>query len=77
MAQKSHKTREAVKHGIMWFILFFAFFPLYVMVVISFKGNNQFTDNPWFFDPIANWHWENWLDRLQRGEALHRQLHRD
>jgi raffinose/stachyose/melibiose transport system permease protein len=61
MAQKVSLKREAVKHSIMWFILFFAFFPLYVMVVISFKDNRQFTNNPWFFDSVASWHWGNWL----------------
>src|SRR5512133_2007781 len=59
MAQVS-KVREGIKHGIMWFILFFAFFPLYVMLVISFKDNMQFTTNPWFFDSLNSWHWENW-----------------
>lgn len=57
---KISKSREAVKHAVMWFILFFAFFPLYLMVVISFKDNTQFTSNPWFFDSIGSWHWENW-----------------
>ena len=61
MPQKVSKAREAVKHSIMWFILFFAFFPLYVMVVISFKDNRQFTRNPWFFDSISTWHWGNWV----------------
>lgn len=59
---KVSKSREAVKHAIMWFILFFAFFPLYLMVVISFKDNIQFTANPWFFDSIGSWHWENWTE---------------
>ena len=61
MAYKVSKKREALKHAIMWFILFFAFFPLYVMVVISFKDNKQFTNNPWFFDSLRSWHWGNWL----------------
>ncbi|MGE9296030.1 MAG: carbohydrate ABC transporter permease [Puniceicoccales bacterium] len=37
-----------------------AFFPLYVMLVVSFKSNEQFLMNPWFFDSIADWKWENW-----------------
>lgn len=60
MPQKISKTREGIKHAIMWFVLFFAFFPLYLMVVISFKDNSQFNRNPWFFDSIRSWHWENW-----------------
>lgn len=62
MARKVSKVREGIKHGIMWFVLFFAFFPLYLMLVISFKDNNQFTANPWFFDSVAKWHWENWVE---------------
>ena len=59
---KVSKPREALKHMIMWFILIFAFFPLYLMVVMSFKNNEQFTINPWFFDSIGSWHWENWTE---------------
>ena len=59
---KVSKRREAVKHAIMWFILFFAFFPLYLMLVVSFKDNIQFTTNPWFFDSMGSWHWENWTE---------------
>jgi ABC-type glycerol-3-phosphate transport system permease component len=52
--------KEGIKHGLIWFVLFFAFFPFYIMVVISFKDNDQFVRNPWFFDAISAWHWENW-----------------
>ena len=61
MAQKTSVPREAVKHAIMWFVLVFAFFPLYLMFVVSFKTNNQFTRNPWFFDSLGTWQWTNWL----------------
>ncbi len=57
---KPSPIREGMKHAIMWFVLAFAFFPLYLMVVISFKDNSQFTVNPWFFDAMGSWHWENW-----------------
>lgn len=60
MALKTNKTHEAMKHAIVWFVLIFAFFPLYLMVVISFKTNAQFTANPWFFDSISDWQWSNW-----------------
>ena len=53
MPQKISKTREGIKHAIMWFVLFFAFFPLYLMVVISFKDNSQFNRNPWFSIPFV------------------------
>jgi len=61
MAGKISKKKEAIKHMLIWFVLFFAFFPFYIMVVISFKTNDQFTNNPWVFDAISSWHWENWI----------------
>lgn len=60
MAYKVNKTHEIIKHAAMWFILAFAFFPLYLMIVVSFKDNEQFTTNPWFFDAMSQWHWDNW-----------------
>lgn len=42
-------------------VLFFAFVPLFVMVVVSFKTNDQFLENPWFFDAISEWQWGNYL----------------
>lgn len=60
MPVKIDKRKEAFKHLVLWGVLFFAFFPLYLMVVISFKDNVQFTNNRWFFDPVSTWHWENW-----------------
>ncbi len=65
MAYKVNKSREAVKHTLLWLVLLTAFFPLYVMVVISFKDNTQFVRNPWFFDAFANWHWSNWAEGWQ------------
>ena len=59
MARVSRKS-EAIKHLIILAVLASAFFPLYLMVVISFKDNDQFTRNPWFFDSVGQWHWENW-----------------
>ncbi|QDU71492.1 carbohydrate ABC transporter permease [Mucisphaera calidilacus] len=60
MASKPSAAGEGVKHLIVLFVLFFAFFPLFLMFVISFKDNQQYQANPWFFDPISEWHWENW-----------------
>ncbi|HLL88651.1 MAG TPA: carbohydrate ABC transporter permease [Tepidisphaeraceae bacterium] len=60
MARKVSPARETLKHGIMAFVLFFAFFPLYLMVVISFKNNDQFLANPFFFDAPGQWQWHNW-----------------
>ncbi len=52
------KTAEFCKHGFIWLILFFAFAPLYLMLNISLKNNEQFAVNPWF--PEAPFHWENY-----------------
>jgi ABC-type glycerol-3-phosphate transport system permease component len=61
MAQARHrKIDHVVKHGWLLLILGFAFMPLYLMLVISFKTNEQFQKNPWFFDPISEWQWQNW-----------------
>ncbi len=60
MALKVSRTKEFIKHGLILFVLVFAFFPLYLMFVVSFKDNDQFTNNPWYFDTMGSWHWENW-----------------
>ena len=60
MPRKPSKAAEVVKHGYVLFVLFFALVPLYVMLVVSFKTNDQFINNPWFFDPIGDWKWDNW-----------------
>ena len=60
MSLRVSKKKEAVKHLLILFVLMFAFFPLYFMVVVSFKDNDQFTNNRWFFDSVGGWHWENW-----------------
>src|SRR3989337_1385094 len=61
MARKASPIKETTKHAIMAFILFFAFFPLYLMIVVSFKDNAQFLNRPFTFDPPGQWHLENWL----------------
>ena len=58
--ETSNKLGEIIKLGYLAFILTFAFFPLYVMIVVSFKSNEQFLANPWFFDSISSWNWHNW-----------------
>lgn len=35
-----------LKHFFIWFILLLALLPLYMMIVVSFKSNTQFYDNP-------------------------------
>ena len=60
MALRTSRLGEAGKHAVVLFVLFFAMLPLYLMLVISFKSNDQFTNNQWFFDPPSEWHWENW-----------------
>jgi len=60
MPQKQNSVAEWAKIAYISFILFFAFVPLFIMVVISFKSNDQYIQNPWFFDPISEWNWNNW-----------------
>lgn len=60
MAQQHSKFGEGVKISYLVFVLFFAFVPLFVMMVVSFKSNEQYLANPWFFDHPSEWHWENW-----------------
>jgi len=56
--KKSQPTHEFAKNAIVWFVLLFAFFPLYVMIAISFKTNTQFLNNP--FGITFPFHFENW-----------------
>lgn len=60
---KSHvqaeKNGERVKHLIILFILSCSFFPLYMIVNISFKSNTQFFSQPWL--PTFPLHFENWI----------------
>ncbi len=60
MSLRHSKRKETIKHILVLFVLFFAFFPLYLMVIISFKDNQQFTTNPFLPDGIADWKWGNW-----------------
>lgn len=46
------------KHFFIWFVLAFAFLPLYLMLVVSLKDNNQFYLAP---NTLTQpFHWENW-----------------
>jgi ABC-type glycerol-3-phosphate transport system permease component len=56
--KRRSRARELAKHALIWFVLLFAFFPLYVTLVISFKSNSQFVNEP--FLPTLPLHWENW-----------------
>ena len=49
---------EVTKHVMILAILVIAFLPLYLMVNISLKDNQQFSRNPWY--PEAPFHWENY-----------------
>ncbi len=60
-SRTKERLKEGIKHVIIWTVLLFTFFPFYIMIVISFKTNDQFVQNPWWFDSISEWHWENWV----------------
>ena len=53
------KFAETCKHLFLWSIYAFTFLPLYLMLVISLKDNQQFARNPWL--PEAPFHWENYI----------------
>lgn len=61
MPEKVSKTAESIKIGYLVFILFFAFLPLFIMLVVSMKTNEQFMANPWFFDHPSEWQLSNWV----------------
>ena len=46
------------KHAFIWFVLAFAFLPLYLMLIVSLKDNNQFYLNPTTLTQPM--HWDNW-----------------
>lgn len=51
------------KHAFIWFVLAFAFLPLYLMIIVSLKDNNQFYLAPTTLtQPI---HWSNWSTAWQ------------
>jgi multiple sugar transport system permease protein len=58
--QASQRRRELVKHLLLLAVLFFTFVPFVLMLVISMKSNDQFMNNPWFFDPPSEWQLANW-----------------
>lgn len=60
MATKVNPRKEAIKHTLIWFVLAFSLFPLLIMIVISFKDNDQFTNNPFLPDAPSEWKWANW-----------------
>ena len=60
MAATVHRGKEAVKHVLIWMVLFFSFVPFALMLVISLKTNAQFSRNPFLPDAPRDWHWENW-----------------
>lgn len=65
MTLASRRLGDIVKFGYLAFVLGVAFFPLYVMIVVSFKTNEQFLANPWFFDAPSSWRLENWVEGWQ------------
>lgn len=52
--------RESLKIGALLALVATTFYPIFVMVAISLKTNEQFVRNPWFFDAPSEWQWDNW-----------------
>lgn len=59
MNSRQAKRAEIVKHTLVVLVLVLAFVPLCVMLVISFKSNQQFAAAP--FTPTFPLHLENWV----------------
>ncbi len=55
---KKHRW-ELPKHAYIWLVLLFAFFPLYMILNISLKNNEQFFNAPLI--PMSPYHWSNWI----------------
>lgn len=49
---------RSTKHGFIWFVLAFAYLPMYLMVIVSFKTNKQFYNAPAVLTTPL--HPENW-----------------
>lgn len=60
---KRHWRTELPKHLFIWLVLLCSFFPLYMILNISFKSNKQFFNQPWL--PTWPLHWENWAEGWQ------------
>lgn len=58
--QAVQRRKEIVKHLLLCAVLFFSFVPFIMMVAISLKSNDQFVQNPWFFDSPSQWQTGNW-----------------
>lgn len=54
------KRREWMKHLFLVTVLMLAYYPLFLMLAVSFKDNQQYAANPWFFDAPPQWQWRNW-----------------
>ncbi len=53
--------KDFPKHGMIWLIMFFEFLPLYMLLQISVKTNEEFIANPWFPSDPAGWQFGNIL----------------
>lgn len=61
--QQNKRFKEVTKHLLILGVLFFAFLPFYVMLLISFKDNRQFVQSPFTLSfPL---HFENWGQALR------------
>lgn len=58
--QAVQRRKEIIKHLMLCGVLFFSFVPFIMMVAISLKSNDQFVQNPWFFDAPSQWQTSNW-----------------
>lgn len=57
---------EVFKHGFIWFILFFAFLPMFVMASISVKNNKQFAESPIAPRWESLWETSAWTETFEK-----------
>lgn len=58
LAQAGNVALGVCKHGIVWGVLLVAFLPMYLMLAVSFKNNQEFYLAPTSLPTVL--HWENW-----------------
>lgn len=57
----SRRRKDWLNHAVLWTFIAVEFFPLYMMLQVSFKDNAGFIQSPWLPANPATWHWENWV----------------
>jgi len=60
MSKAAEWGLRTLKHATIWAVLAAAFLPMYIMIVVSFKTNQEFYINPAGLPTVLRWHY--WAD---------------